>query len=190
VDLYGFPRPQLGPATGPDSDQGVFAGGQGSSYANLPYLITPFEALQQRARQCGSQVFGYFDNYNHSVQASYAAKANAVGAPCLVDVRQQCSEGYDRANLSASWEGDQTILAVAGRCNQTVVLYSACGPFNVTSWVDHPNVTAIINAGGAGQEAGNALVDVLYGDVNPSARLPYTVAYQVSVRTTDSGCSC
>jgi beta-glucosidase len=71
-------------------------------------------------------------------------------------------------------------LAVAGGCNQTVVLYSACGPFNVTSWVDHPNVTAIINAGGAGQEAGNALVDVLYGDVNPSARLPYTIGYKVS----------
>lgn len=46
----------------------------------------------------------------------------------------------------------------------------------VDAWVDHPNVTAILFAGMPGQESGRALVDVLYGDVNPSGRLPYTVA--------------
>ncbi|WWD19902.1 hypothetical protein CI109_104371 [Kwoniella shandongensis] len=179
VDLYGFPRPG-GFSFGIDDDKGTFPGGQGSSYANLPYLITPFEALQSRARKDQSQVFGYFDNFNHTRQATYAAAADALNATCLVDVRNQCSEGYDRANLTASWEGDQTILAVASRCADTVVIYSACGPFNVTSWVDHPNITAILNPGGGGQEAGNSLVDILYGEVNPSARLPYTIGYQLA----------
>jgi hypothetical protein len=43
-------------------------------------------------------------------------------------------------------------------------------------WIDHPNVTAVVWAGLEGTETGNALVDVIYGAVNPSGRLPYTIA--------------
>lgn len=50
------------------------------------------------------------------------------------------------------------------------------GPLILEPWVDHPNVTAVVWAGLGGTETGNALVDVLYGDVNPSGRLPYTIA--------------
>lgn len=44
------------------------------------------------------------------------------------------------------------------------------------SWIEHPNVTAVIYAGLPGQEAGNALLDVLSGGYNPSGRLPFTIA--------------
>ena len=61
-------------------------------------------------------------------------------------------------------------------------------------WIDHVNVSAVyvpffflvlcpslllrtrVWAGLQGQEAGNSLVDILWGAVNPSARLPYTIA--------------
>ena len=50
------------------------------------------------------------------------------------------------------------------------------GPLIIEPWIDNPNVTALIWAGLGGTETGNALVDVLYGAVNPSGRLPYTIA--------------
>jgi len=43
-------------------------------------------------------------------------------------------------------------------------------------WASHENVTAILWAGVQGQEAGNSLVDILYGTWNPSGRLPFTIA--------------
>ena len=71
------------------------------------------------------------------------------------------------------------------------------------AWVDHPNITAMyglfrflvsivnpvssVHAGLQGQEAGNTLVDILWGAVNPSGRLPYTIAKSPSDYSTDIG---
>jgi beta-glucosidase len=46
----------------------------------------------------------------------------------------------------------------------------------VDDWIENPNITAVLFAGLPGQESGNSLADILWGDVNPSGRLPYTVA--------------
>lgn len=54
------------------------------------------------------------------------------------------------------------------------------GPAIIEPWVENPNVTAIIWANIPGQEAGNSIMDVLYGDFNPSGRLPYTIAKRLS----------
>lgn len=43
-------------------------------------------------------------------------------------------------------------------------------------WANNPNVTGIIAAHLPGEQAGNSIVDVLWGDVNPSGHLPYTIA--------------
>jgi beta-glucosidase len=138
-----------------------------------------YEALQTKSREVRSQINGYFNNLNHTQQATYAATTGSNGGACIVDLRTQCGEGYDRRNLSASFEGEKTVQAVASACNNTIVVYSSCGPFDTVGWYDNPNVTAILNAGGLGQETGNAIVDVLFGIVNPSAKLPYTLAANV-----------
>ena len=58
----------------------------------------------------------------------------------------------------------------------TIVVVHSVGPLIIEPWVENPNVTAILWAGVSGPETGNAITDVLYGAVNPSGHLPYTIA--------------
>lgn len=48
------------------------------------------------------------------------------------------------------------------------------------AFYDNPNVTAIIYGHLPGQDSGRALVKLLWGDVSPSGKLPYTVAKKES----------
>ena len=82
----------------------------------------------------------------------------------------------DRQNLTLWMNADNLINAVAALNNNTIVVVHSVGPAILEPWIDHPNVTAVVWANLPGQESGNSLVDVLYGDVNPSGRLPYTIA--------------
>ena len=56
-----------------------------------------------------------------------------------------------------------------------IVVINAVGAV-LMPWIDHENIKAVVWPGLAGQESGNALADVLFGDVNPSGRLPFTIA--------------
>lgn len=94
---------------------------------------------------------------------------------CLVFLKSWATEGEDRTSLHVDWEGDKVVTSIASRCPNTVVVIHSGGA-NVMPWADHPNVTAILAAHLPGQEAGSSIVDVLWGDVNPSGHLPYTVA--------------
>ncbi|KAK2464116.1 hypothetical protein APHAL10511_003864 [Amanita phalloides] len=86
----------------------------------------------------------------------------------------------DRKNLTAWHNGDKLVLTVAAQNNNTIVVVHSVGPLILEPWIEHPNVTAVLWAGLPGQEAGNSLADVLYGDKNPSGRLPYTIAKRAS----------
>ena len=95
---------------------------------------------------------------------------------CISDYITVDGNQGDRNNLTLWHAGDALIAAVASQCVNTVVVMHVVGAVIVEPWIEHPNVTAVLWAGLPGQESGNSLVDVLYGDVNPSGRLPYTVA--------------
>ena len=69
----------------------------------------------------------------------------------------------------------QMVEAVAEVNENTIVIVHAAGPI-LMPWASHPNIKGIVWAGLLGQELGNSLADVLFGKVNPSGRLPYTLA--------------
>lgn len=85
----------------------------------------------------------------------------------------------DRVDLNPWNSGNDLRKAVAAANKNTMVVVNTVGPIVLESIADLPGVRAIVWAGLPGQEAGNALVDVIYGDVSPSGKLPYTIAKSV-----------
>ena len=65
---------------------------------------------------------------------------------------------------------DELVQAVAAANPKTIVVLTAGGSVDVTKWIDR--VPAFLHGWYSGQEAGRALPKVLFGEVNPSGRLP------------------
>lgn len=65
---------------------------------------------------------------------------------------------------------------VTANCNNTVLVIHSTGPVEIGQYKNNPNITAILWAGVPGEQSGNAITDVLYGRVNPGAKLPFTMA--------------
>ncbi|KAF9260859.1 glycoside hydrolase family 3 protein [Marasmius fiardii PR-910] len=159
------------PGGGPAA-QGILAVGGGSGAGGFPYLISPYEAIQARARDDHTSISWVLDDFNlPSARTMSTGKFVAV-----VFVNINSSEGSDRRNLTLADGAEDLIQAVAGVNSNTVVVIHAVGQIIMESWIDHPNITAVLWAGAAGQETGNSIADVLYGDFNPSGRLPFTLA--------------
>ncbi|KAF6829343.1 beta-glucosidase g [Colletotrichum plurivorum] len=158
-----------------DFEFGTLVAGGGSGTGRLTYLVTPLEAIKTRASKDGALIQQWLNNtliVNSNVTDLWIPKAPEV---CLVFLKTWAQEAADRQHLDVDWDGNEVVETVAKDCNNTIVITHSSG-INTLPWANHPNVTAILAAHYPGQESGNSLVDILYGDVNPSARLPYTIA--------------
>jgi beta-glucosidase len=100
--------------------------------------------------------------------AHLARQADAA----IVVVRTYESEEMDRPTLHLPNAQDELIRAVAAANPRTLVVLMNAGPVEVASW--EAAVPAIVAAWYAGQEQGNAVARVLFGDANPAGRLPLT----------------
>lgn len=83
----------------------------------------------------------------------------------------QDSEGNDRASLGLPY-GQDAVIAGLAEANPNTVVVMVTGNAVAMPWVKQ--VPAIVEAWYSGTEAGNALASVLFGDVNPSGKLPFT----------------
>jgi beta-glucosidase len=80
-------------------------------------------------------------------------------------------EGMDRASLALPGDQDRLIAAVAGANPRTVVVLNTGGPV-LMPWLGR--VGAVLAAWLPGQQFGEALAAVLFGDTDPGGRLPVT----------------
>ncbi len=81
------------------------------------------------------------------------------------------AESFDRPSLSLPGDQNQLIAAVAAVNPRTVVVLNTGGPV-LMPWLGQ--VAAVVEDWYPGEEDGDALAAVLYGDVDPSGRLPVT----------------
>jgi beta-glucosidase len=102
-------------------------------------------------------------------QAAALAKASDVAVIFAGMPKGFESEGHDRPNMALPGPQTELIRAVVAANPNTVVVLNCGAPVDLP-WADE--VAALLLAYYPGQEAGNALANVLLGDVNPSGKLP------------------
>lgn len=146
---------------------GTMLNGGGSGSTTPSFFLSPLEALKMKAATNGTAIFHDFE--------SPRPRVNAASDACIVFGNAWASESYDRPAIRDDYT-DGLIKSVADQCNKTIVVFHNAGTRLVDQFVNHPNVTAILFAHLPGQETGPALVSLLYGEANPSGKLPYTVA--------------
>lgn len=98
---------------------------------------------------------------------------------CLLFLKAYSTEGKDRASLDLQWNATKAVESTAAMCPNTIVIMHGPGVM-LMPWADNENVTAILAAHYPGEETGNAITDALWGLVEPSGRLPYTVPRNAS----------
>ncbi|RYP47045.1 hypothetical protein DL768_006840 [Monosporascus sp. mg162] len=156
---------------------GALSVGGGSGAGRHTRLISPLYAIRNRTESTGGRVQYLLDN-NAIVHGDFTSIYPTPDV-CLVFLKTWAREGTDRLSFENDWDSTAVVENVARRCPSTVVVTHS-GGVNTMPWAENPNVTAILAAHYPGEENGNSIVDVLYGDVNPSGRLPYTIPKQPS----------
>jgi beta-glucosidase len=140
--------------------------GLGSGSVPLPYDTTPLAGIVDRAGP-GMKVNYSQGDGNIPAAVSLAQTSDIV----ILCVGERTGESRDRTSLSLPGDQDALINAVAAvNTNTIVVVY--CSSATLLPWSNQ--VAAALVAWYPGQENGHALARVLFGDVNPSGKLPVT----------------
>lgn len=135
----------------------------------------PKAGLGEKTHGYGGCRIGYIERPDKDFiteAAEVAASADVAVIIVGLDAEWE-SEGYDRQTMDLPKDGnqDRLIAAVAKANPRTIVVNQSGTPISMP-WAD--DVPAIVQAWYQGQEAGNALADVLLGFANPSGKLPVT----------------
>ncbi len=127
---------------------------------------SPLKAI--RAEAPGAKV-----EYDPGTEANAAATLAKASDAAIVFVNQPTGEGNDAQSLSLPGKQDALVSAVAAANPHTIVVIESGGPVTMP-WIDH--VSAVLEAWYPGTRGAEAIAKILFGGVNPSAKLPVTFA--------------
>ncbi|WP_433894333.1 glycoside hydrolase family 3 C-terminal domain-containing protein [Streptomyces sp. CA-111067] len=140
-------------------------GGGGSSQVKPEYTVDPVDGIRDRAGAAVS--VGYDSGADPAAAAALAAKSDVA----VVMVGDDETEGQDKPSMALSGNQDQLVEAVEAANPHTVVVVKSGAPV-LMPWA--AEVPAVVETWYPGEEDGNAVAAVLFGDVNPSGKLPVT----------------
>lgn len=159
---------------------GALGSGWGSGAVSFPYFVTPYEAISQKARELDISVDYSFASFDLQKVTEKAPNADVNIIFGLTD----SGEGFlqvdgnlgDRNNFTL-WHNAEAVIAEAVQYNRNnIIVVTSVGPVNMERWIEHENVTAVLFTPPVGQDAGTALVDILWGFEVVSGKLPFTIA--------------
>jgi beta-glucosidase len=150
----------------PPGGNAIMPPGKGNTYwqAHIWFPTSPLKTI--RAKAPGANV--QFDSGTDPAAAAALAKNADVA---IVFAYQWESEGMDLDSLSLPDNQDQIIAKVAAANPHTVVVLET-GTAVTMPWADQ--VSGILEAWYAGSRGAEAVANLIFGDVNPSAKLPMT----------------
>ncbi|WP_051537126.1 glycoside hydrolase family 3 C-terminal domain-containing protein [Asaia prunellae] len=171
---------------GGHADKGVISGGgsptvlpfggnaipqKGTGIMSQPVWI-PSPPLVFMRRLAPQAAISYTDEDDLKQAQSAARKADAV----IIFIAQWSTEGRDRANLSLTEAQNRLIAAIARTNPHVTVVLETEGPV-LMPWLD--KVQAVIQAWYPGVAGGEAIAQILFGDINPSGHLPLSFPLSV-----------
>lgn len=113
---------------------------------------------------------GVDNDWQKKIDDAVSIAKNSDAAVVVVGIEE--GESLDRAYLSLPGHQEEMINQIAATGKPVVVVLIGGSAITMTNWID--NVSSIVDAWYPGEEGGNALADVLFGDYNPAGRLPIT----------------
>ena len=162
--------------------------GGGSSQVKAFYEVTPLDGIQKAAGSgiTISYTQGYKIERGATADAAMIQEAAAAAAKADIAIvvggwthgynyavwsdNAYDAEGIDKPDMNMPFGQNELIGAVLKANPKTLVVLIGGGPVDVSAWVGQ--VKGLIQAWYPGMEGGNALAGILFGDVNPSGRLP------------------
>lgn len=157
-------------------------GDHGSSKVHPYYTVTPLKGLMKKMPR--AQIL-YNDGKDMEAARRLAADADAVvivagyihsdEGEFLADRSDIAEMGGDRVSMRLHQRDIDLIEGTKGLCPNTIVSIVGSSAILIDEW--EKDVPAILFSFYSGMEGGTALADILFGDVCPSGKLPYTVAY-------------
>ncbi len=140
--------------------------------AGQPYTLR-LEYSNQGATMLAAVRLGYLPPIaEDAIERAAALAAQSDVALVFVGLNADWeSEGHDRPHMDLVGRQNELVERVAAANPRTVVVLQTGSPVTMP-WLDQ--VAAVLQAWYPGQECGNAIADALFGDVNPSGRLPQT----------------
>lgn len=156
-------------------NRGLLGMGWGSGSANYPYIDDPISSLKRKA----ANVTYYATDSFPTVPAPTADDVAIVFITSDSGENSYTVEGNhgdrDASGLEAWHNGDELVQKAAAAYSNVVVVVHTVGPIVMEPWIDLPSVKAVLVAHLPGQEAGDSLTEILFGEASPSGHLPYTI---------------
>lgn len=135
--------------------------------------ITSDAKLEERVSIFGKPTYRDSRSDAEMIEEAVKVSANAdVIVAALGEAAEMTGEAASRSDISLP-QNQQDLLKALLKTGKPVVLVLFTGRPLTLIW-ENENVPAILNVWFAGSEAGNAIADVLFGDVNPSGKLSAT----------------